>query len=174
MHDLKRIALLVVMVALATVPVRGEEPGREGDPWKGKTRDEVVEQLGEPNKNKKAGRDGETLTYKFFRMNPTDIGRSGLRVMPVPGVGLVGVKAPGAGDDTPMSIGPTEFDGETGRPAGGGISTSESVSRTYDPETDKMVVTGDTPGNTPARKIKMVFVLDANGRVKDWSVAGNP
>jgi len=162
MHDLKRVALLVVMVALATIPVRGDEPGREGDPWKGKTRLEVIDQLGEPSKVKKAGRDGETLTYKFFRMNPTDIGRSGLRVMPVPGVGLVGVKAPGAGDDTPMSIGPTEFDGETGRPAGGGISTSESVSR------------ADTQGNTPARKVKMVFVLDANGRVKDWSVAGKP
>ena len=161
-------AVLAVILVLTTLPAPGADP-RSGDedPWKGKTRDDVVQKLGEPQKVKRAGRDGETLTYKFFRVNPADVGMSGLRVMPVPGVGLVGVEVPGVGDDTVWNTAPTETD-EKGRPSGGG-SLSSRTSRTYDPEKGG---TSDTVGNTPAGKIKLRFVLDAHGRVKDWSVKG--
>jgi hypothetical protein len=171
--DFRRTALLALgLLWIVTLPVRASDPkAADEDPWNGKTRDEVVQKLGEPQKVKKAGRDGETLTYKFFRANPADIGKSGLRLIPVPGVGLVGVRAPGVGIDSTLAIGPTDFDKE-GRPMGGGLSSSESVAGTYHPETGEMEIDTTGVGATPAGKIKLVFVLDAHGQVREWSASG--
>ena len=164
--------LLAVPLALATLPVLGEDSETAAeDPWKGKQRSAIIELLGKPQKIKKFGRDGETLIYKVFRVNPADIGRSGLRIVPVPGVGLIGVKAPGSGDDTPMNIGPTEIDGETGHPTGGGLTPTQTYTKSYDPGTGETETSG-VVGNTPAGKIKLTFVLDERGRVKEWSSGG--
>jgi len=131
--------LVVGGLLLATPPARGAETEKaDEDPWVGKSRAEVVKTLGEPNKVKKPGRDGESLTYKFSRFDPDSPVPFAANVIAVPGVGIVAgpVKVQTA-DRTPVTIEPTTFD-EQGRPEGGGISTpSQSAGTSYNPMTGK-------------------------------------
>lgn len=172
MRDFTDTALLATAaLLLAALPLRAAAQGPGGDdPWKGKTRDEVVQLLGEPDKVANAGRDGERLTYKLLQVDPADLIQPGLRLIPVPGVGLVGqASKTRSGTDT-LAIGPTEYD-DKGRPTGGGIASSESVTMSYDPKTGKVERSGpDNP--PPAGRLKLRFVLGADGRVVDWSVTG--
>ena len=96
---------------------------------------------------------------------------TGLRLVPVPGVGIVGIKGQESGADTNVRISGTEIDEETGRPTGGGgIGQVESMSRTYDKDSGGWKDEGTLqPHAKTGGKVKLQFVLDGSGRVKEWS-----
>ena len=166
------IVFLVLVLCLAALPGAPSEPEPAGDPWNGKPRAEIVELLGEPKKVKMAGRDGETLTYKVYRGEAAALIRSGMRVIPVPGVGVVGIKPPDSASDL-FATGIPVTDRASG-PYQPGISDRslpvETVTRSYDAESGEWTTTGGEKGATSTKgKIKLRFVLDAEGRVKEWS-----
>jgi len=167
-----RIAFLVSeIVLLAMIPALGAEVQQAAeDPWLGKTRAEVVERLGKPDKAKRSGRDGEKLTYKFRRLDPSAAPRLDVRLLSVPGVGIVAkaTKA-GIGSNMSMSVVATETD-EHGRPIGSGVAMTETASITYDPKTGKQV-SSDLEASTKLGKVKLFLTLDAQGRVTEWSAS---
>lgn len=160
--------LVAGLVLFALVPARAAEAEKvDEDPWIGKTRAEVVELLGKPQKAKRSGRDGEKLTYKFLRLNPSGQARLDVELISVPGVGIVAKPTKlGSGPDSGLAVRPTEYD-EHGRPNSGG----EEVSMTFDKEKGKLVPS-DSEASTGLGKVKLFLILDAEGRVTEWSVSG--
>lgn len=164
---------LAIVTVFVFVPVQAADPvPAEVDPWEGKPRSEIVQLLGEPAKSKNDRYGRETLTYKFFRIDPN--ARLGPEVMllQVPGIGLVGRV------DEAVAAGPSTFEpptiDEQGRPSGGGVPAgTDSASSSYDPKTGEVTRSGLGTENPPVKgKVKVRFVLDAGGRVEEWSVSG--
>jgi len=167
-----RNAFLVTgMVLFAMLPAwAAEAKQKEEDPWIGKTRAEVVEMLGKPQKVGRPGRDGERLTYKFFRIDPELPLPLDMRMILVPGLGMVAAAGtPATGNSADVAIGPTEFD-KHGRGTTGG-NTTESVSRTYELESGKLEHSGPQR-SAVLGKVKLLLVLDRGGLVTSWSVSG--
>jgi len=168
---------VIALVATAILVVSGaggsETESADPDPWTGKSRPEIVQLLGEPDKTK-AARDGvETLTYKFYRVDPDAPPGPAALLIHVPGVGLVArVNKDMTRDAAPMYIDPTVLD-EQGRRTSGGASPSQSASTSYDPKSGEMTKTWDGLDNPVVKgKATVKFVLDTDGRVIEWSASG--
>jgi hypothetical protein len=165
---------LFALALLATLTVAGtalaEKETDETDPWTGKSRSEVIQLLGKPDKTKKSGNGTETLVYKLYRVDPDVPPSPAALLLHVPGVGLVArvdKRLTRAAD--PMQIEPTELD-EQGRRVGGGTTPSRSASTSYNPETGKVEKDWDGPDNPPVKgKLSLKFFLDAAGRVTKWT-----
>jgi len=175
---MKKMKFRVIALAAATILVGagalgGEAESTEPDPWTGKSRPEIVQLLGEPDKAK-TDRDGvETLTYKFFRVDPDAPPGPAAVLIHVPGVGLVArVDKKLTRDADPMYIDPAEFD-EQGRRTSGGASPSQSASTSYDPKSGEMTKTWDGHDNPVVKgKATVKFVVASDGRVIEWSASG--
>jgi hypothetical protein len=169
-----KVTALAVLAILATAGTPGAEPESiEPDPWVGKLRPEIVQLLGEPDKSK-TDRDGvETLTYKFFRVDPDAPPGPAALLIYVPGVGLVArVDKKLTRDADPMQIDPTEFD-QQGRRTSGGATPSRSASTSYDPESGEVTKTWEGLDNPVVKgKATVKFFLDKDGRVAEWSASG--
>jgi len=162
------LTLICLTATLAADPAANQAAE---DPWIGKHRAKITNLLGEPTKSKKTDDGGETLTYKLLRLDENVTPGRDIIVLHVPGVGLVGKKhRPDSAPEESIEIEPSGLDGE-GRMVGGGLTTENSSSRTWDPKTGEK--TGDWPerdGKPATRgKFKLQFVLDPNGIVIDWS-----
>lgn len=167
-----RLVVGVGIAWLAGSSIPAADPAApEPDPWNGKPRAEIVRLLGEPAKAKK-DRDGrETLTYTFYRMAPDAPPHPDALLLVVPGVGLVARVDRGRAPD-PMAMEPPQYDKE-GRAAGGGLSQTSSASTSYDPKTGEVSHSSTGPDNPlVGGKVKVRFVLAADGRVETWSVSG--
>jgi hypothetical protein len=167
------IALAAATVLAGAGALGGEPESTDPDPWTGKPRPEIVRLLGEPDKAK-TDRDGvETLTYKFFRVDPDAPPGPAALLIHVPGVGLVSrVDKKLTRDADPMYVEPTVLD-EQGRRTGGGATPSQSASTSYDPKSGETTKTWDGHDNPVVKgKATVKFVLDTDGRVVDWSASG--
>jgi hypothetical protein len=155
------------LVAALLLPVSAGD-----DPWRGKSKSDVVAALGQPTKTKKSSGGRETLVYKLIRIDKDAPPDAGMRVFELPGVGWVAKKPdPGASAET-VSIEPTRVD-EEGRPVAGGVTTTHSTETSWEKGQKK---TSGEPGpvDEPRRRSKVTvkFVLDAGGDVAEWSVSG--
>lgn len=169
---MRRALLAVGIVVLVSLPLRvaGAQPEKEEDPWIGTTRAEVIDLLGKAHKAK-SGRDGEKLTYKFFRIDPDAPVPLDMRLIPVPGLGVVAKAGERAADDsTGVAIGPTEFD-KHGRATSGGVAVQETATASYSTKTGKFEQSGPR-GSVVRGKVKLMLTLDGSGRVTAWSVSG--
>lgn len=167
------IALAAASILVGAGALGSEAESTDPDPWKGKSRPEIVQLLGEPDKAK-TDRDGiETLTYKFFRVDPDAPPGPAAILIHVPGVGLVArVDKKLTRDADPMYIDPTVLD-EQGRRTSGGASPSQSASTSYDPKSGEMTRTWDGQEHPVVKgKATVKFVLDSDGRIVEWSAAG--
>lgn len=151
----------------------GEVLSESPDPWRGKSRQDVLSLLGEPTKSK-TGRGEETLTYKLIRLTLESSLAPGVLIVDLPGVGLVGKieRDPETRADDTMYQ-PTEFD-EEGRPIAGGFKEEPERSISWDTETGE--VERDWDPSLPddlarASKLTVKFRLNAEGLVEDWSVS---
>lgn len=167
---MRRAAASVVVLLLLFVPATAGDQKKDEDPWIGKTRAEVVDLLGKAHKAK-AGRDGEKLTYKFFRIDPDAPVPLDMRLIPVPGLGVVAKAGdPAVDDGTNVAIGPTEFD-KHGRATSGGVAVQQSATATYNTSTGKFDQSGPR-GSVVRGKVKLQLTFDRSGKVVDWSVSG--
>jgi hypothetical protein len=169
----KVIALAATAILVVSGAGGSETESTDPDPWTGKSRREIVQLLGEPDKTK-ADRDGvETLTYKFYRVDPAAPPAPAALLIHVPGVGLVArVDKHMTRDADPMQIDPTVLD-EQGRRTSGGASPSQSASTSYDPKSGEMSKTWEGLDNPVIKgKATVKFVLDTDDRVVEWSASG--
>lgn len=173
MSGLRNILLAVAVLAAGSVAAGSPERSSETDPWAGRARAEVIEQLGEPLKAQKSKNGGETLVYRFRRINPVDPPQPDAEFLVVPGIGVVARidKSRRRAADS-MTVEPRSFD-DQGRPVGGGATPTREASASYDTKTGQMTQTSTAQDNPPsAGKVKLRFVLDSDGRVQQWSVTG--
>lgn len=170
---MRNAILTTAILLLAAIPVWAvDEESEKKDPWVGKTRAEVVELLGEPQKvKKKNAKQGAQLTYKFLRIDPSAPGQLTTPLTMVPGVGIVAKPQQGPEGSTALEIHGTSFD-EQGRPTSvGGFAPVETSSATYEPKIGRIVRDGPD-ARLPSGKVKLRLVLDDEGRVVEWSVSG--
>jgi hypothetical protein len=171
------IALAATAILAAAGAVAAEPETTDPDAWTGKSRPEIVQLLGEPDKTKTDREGVETLTYKFYRVDPDAPPGPAALLIHVPGVGLVArVDKDLTRDADPMQINPTVLD-EQGRRVSGGASPSRSASSTWDKQ--HKIGGGETtqpwegPDNPAIKgKATVKFVLDTDGRVVEWSAPG--
>jgi len=164
---------LITLLATGGLAAGDTAPGPE-DPWIGKPSDEIVSVLGAPEKTKKIRGNGRIWTYKLLLLDETSVLDPSLRVVDVPGVGVVG-----RFDDRPRGVAvettvePTTFDKE-GRPIGGGPSRTVSNSASWNPDTGELKRSYDPDEPeiaTRAGKITVKFTIDDDGHVTEWSVS---
>lgn len=146
---------------------------KEGDFFTGKERREIVVLLGEPAKTKSV-KSGEILSYKLVRLDDHTAPTAGMRVLDLPGIGVVGKieRAGGSPADDAMVVDPSLVDSK-GRPAGGGLTGVQSAEASWDTKTREMKRPPEPqrPEAPPkGGRIKLEIRLDAGGRVQDWSI----
>lgn len=161
-----------LVLALAVGPiVAADDPARF---WDGKSKTDVVLLLGEAPKSKRGADGGERLTYWLVRLREGAHPQPGLIPIQLPGVGLVGRQLDDL-DTTRTTIEPTTID-DRGRPVGGGVTYTDSTSTTWnvgkkdkDGEPKKAEGLPRDRGKDVLGRVKVVFQLDAQGRVLSWS-----
>lgn len=162
---------IVACVILGCLPLTAAAAEKkDDDPWKGKSRSEVIALLGEPAKTKDARQGGEKLVYKFVRLEEGAIPPPGVAVLEVPGIGVVGrLPQAGAMQGGEMEVEPTETD-RRGRKRGGGLTREESVSVTWEDGKKRVERTGD---DRPAirGKVTLKLVVGPDGKVESWFVS---
>lgn len=161
-----RAALVVSVLVAGAGPVLSA-----GDPWLGRSRDDVVALLGEPSKAKPSAH-GATLTYKLARPHTERPAPPGGRVISVPGVGVVvRMPEPGAPAARGESLGSIEVD-EHGRPLGTGVEQPpEEYSVTWSKGGERTVESTFEEPPALGKKLTLKFELDAAGLVAGWSVS---
>lgn len=169
-----KVATLAVAAILAVAGAwGGGSEATEVDPWTGKTRAEIVHLLGEPDKAKTDGSGVETLTYKFFRVDPDAPPGPAAQILHVPGVGLVArIDKSLTRSADPMWIEPTVLD-EQGRQTSGGTTPTRSDSASYDPKSGVTSKSWEGSDNPVVKgKATVKFVLDTDDRIVKWSAPG--
>ncbi len=186
LENMAKLATAEELIAAMDQPDSGADPGAgtpkglaataaseqapiQEDPWVGKSRAEVTELLGKPSKAKRAG-GGEKLTYKFLRLDPWAPAKLDVRMISVPGIGVVAQATKIDTGGVSTHVGPTEVD-EQGRPVHDGPGMTETHSMEYDPKTGRLE-RSDLQSSTAKGKVKLRLTLGANGRVTEWSVSG--
>ena len=140
------------------------------DPWSGKTRADAVALLGEPNKTKTIGDDETILIYKLVRLEDGAIPPAGMRVLNVPGLGVVAQVLPDALDyGGKVTINPTEMD-DKGHVTAGGAATEETLSMSWDTE-DKELTRSWQDKPAVRGKATLKLHVNAKGEILDWSVS---
>jgi hypothetical protein len=158
----------LTLAGVAFICVAGLHAGDAGDPWVGKTREDLVLLLGEPGKTKTTD-DGEHLTYKLVRLEKGAAPPFGMIVVSVPGVrGPVGIVTAPSRDGSDVTINPTQVD-PRGRPMGGGVETDESYTVTRDSEGNEQRSWDDR--SAIVGKLTLRFELGADGKIASWSVS---
>ncbi|NIM01690.1 MAG: hypothetical protein GTN89_12845 [Acidobacteria bacterium] len=167
---MRQVVLTIGLALLVMLPAHGAESEQtHDDPWVGKTRAEVLELLGKPNRAKRSG-GGEKLTYKFLRLDPSAPAKLDVRMIAVPGIGVVAQATKIDTGGVSTHVGPTEVD-EQGRPVHDGPGMTETHSMEYDPKTGRLE-RSDLQSSTAKGKVKLRLTLGADGRVTEWSVSG--
>jgi hypothetical protein len=161
---------LVLLVVGFVGGVCGGEPADE-DPWVGKSREDVVTFLGEPNKTKDAGDGGEILIYKFVRLREGDIAPMGMAVLNVPGIGLVGRMPGPAAMKLDTVIEDPGTTNRRGRPAEGGLGEDEKLSVSYDADSGELERSWEERTVPSGGKATLKLHLDASGKVVSWTVS---
>jgi hypothetical protein len=157
-----------VVVCLSGERVAAAEPPE--DPWKGKTRSDVITLLGDPTKTKKTDDRGSVLIYKLLRLQEEAIPPPGLTVLDVPGIGVVGqMQTTRTMTGTDVDILPTEVD-KQGRGTGGGVTEEENVSISWDKDGKKVERSWE---ERPAirGKLTLKFNIAPGGEIESWSVS---
>jgi hypothetical protein len=136
------------------------------DVWTGRTRSELVTTLGEPTSRKRLPGGGERLVYKLVRFEE-GTAPAGMIVITLPGIGLVGRPASEQPVPEEVSVEPTVVD-EDGQLVAGGVTTRQTKEITWSSK-DGLEEAPEEP-EQPATlgKIKVAFVLDPQGTVRDW------
>jgi hypothetical protein len=167
-----RYRTIVAIVVLGAWFACGVAPAEEtGDPWLGKSVEDVTAVLGRPDKVKEA--EGvRTLVYKLMLPGDPPPLDPRIRLLQLPGVGRV---ARWSHQDTsgnePKTYEPTHID-EKGRVVAGNYDTQSSASMSYNTKSGKVERNweeGPDPGKV--KKITLKVQVDAEGTVRDWSVS---
>jgi hypothetical protein len=167
---MRRGLWIVLTTVGCLVGVWAAEPASDDDPWAGKTKSDVVTLLGDPTKTKDVADGGQVLTYKLVRLAEGAVAPAGMTVLNVPGLGVVGqMPKSGATVEGDTTITPTEVD-KKGRPAGGGVTTEETVSVSWDTDTKEVERSWE---DRPAirGKVTLKFHVTESGEIESWSVA---
>lgn len=160
-------SILLLALCVSGVGYTGETQ----DPWLGKSVDEVTAVLGLPDKVKQSGV-VRTLTYKLMLPGNTPPLDPRIRLLQLPGVGLVAqfLRQDVKGAEK-SEYEPTHVD-EAGGVVAGGFKPETSASISYSPESGEFErdwEEGPDPGKV--KKITLKVVVDDQGRVSDWSVS---
>lgn len=159
-----RVPIVAGLLAILLVPVLAAD-----DPWVGRSRDEVVAALGEPDKAKEARGGGETLVYRFFRLREGAVPGPRMTPVAVEGIGALYRVVPD--DLEPLEYEPTGIDAD-GRPVAGGPRSNFGGSTSYDAGTGAIERDWDDDDTVDvAGKVKLTLTLDPSGRVTEWKVA---
>jgi hypothetical protein len=167
---MRRGPWIVLMTIGCLVGVRAAEPVPDDDPWAGKAESDVVTLLGEPTKTKDVADGGRVLTYKLVRLAEGAVAPTGMTVLNVPGIGVVGqMPKPGTVKAGTSTITPTRVD-KKGRPIEGGVTTEETASISWDTDGKKIEHSWE---EQPAirGKITLKFRVTAAGAIESWSVS---
>ncbi len=161
------VPLLFLMAAAAGARAAG---AAEPDPWRGKSRAEIVTLLGEPHKTTRGAAGAETLTYRLVRLDESAIAPQGMSVLNLPGIGIVGrMHDIDPRDGREVSMGPTELD-KRGRGTGGGIEEEQSFDVTWNSDKGQLERSWDERSAIRGR-LKLVFELGPAGAIERWSVS---
>jgi len=171
-----RHTLTFSLLSLVLVPalVRAAEPGAPAeDSWAGQPREAIEAILGDADSVKPVGGGETQLVYKMRRLAPGEPVGEGVVVFQLPDGGLAGRVLHGRMTNEKVGLEPSALD-EHGRPVPGGFSRSESQSASVQVgrgkerklETDPFSVTGPPVQG----RVKVVFVVGADGRVARWQV----
>lgn len=167
---MRRGPWIVLMTIGCLVGVWAAEPVPDDDPWAGKTESDVVTLLGEPTKTKDVADGGRVLTYKLVRLAEGAVPPTGMTVLNVPGIGVVGqMPKPGAVKAGDTTIAPTRVDAR-GRPIEGGVTTEESLTMSWDPDTGEVERSWEE-GPAIRGKVTLKFHVTADGGIESWSVS---
>ena len=160
-----RSTLLVAFLLVSLLPLAAADL----DPWIGKSRDDLLAVLGEPNKTKKSDA-GQLLVFKLVRLEEDSPPPSGMQVLKVPGVkGMLGLMPPKALVPTADSVSTMGPEDKYGRGGGGDVETSESHSISWSKE-DGLERSWDEQPAIRGR-LTLKFTVDAAGNIVDWSVS---
>jgi hypothetical protein len=167
-----RRGLLVACIALICAPCAwAAEPDPSADPWKGKSRSEVLTLLGDPTKAKKSENGEELLIYRFVRLDENAVAPVGMAVLNVPGIGVVGRRLGADTREQPeVGIEPTELDKRGHRTGGGVTEQEESHTITWDKE-GKHVEPAWEERPATRGKVTLKLWLNRDGEVASWSVS---
>jgi hypothetical protein len=158
----------VILACTLTGQATTAEPAP--DPWHGKTRSDVLTLLGEATKTKESADGRSVLIYKLLRLHEGAVAPTGMTILDVPGIGIVGqMQQPGALKGGEVDILPTETD-KQGRGTGGGLTEEEKLTISWDPDTKKTERSWD---DRPAirGKLTLQFRLTPTGEIESWAVS---
>jgi hypothetical protein len=157
---------------LLSAELTSEVPPAE-DPWRGKRREDLELLLGVPDGERQAAHGGRVLTYKLVRLADAARAPDDVLVLDVPGVGVVGrLSRRGPQSGAQDSVEPTEVDNR-GRSVGGGITTSESHSISWDKESGNVERSWEERPALAGR-VTLRFELAGDGTITSWSAKPPP
>ena len=161
---MRRFPIVILVLALVAPAVHAAN-----DPWIGRSRDEVVVVLGEPDRAKVADEGSGRLVFKFHPLREGAV--PGPRRMPVTvdGIGTLFRVLPLEPDDSAFE--PTTIDHD-GAMVPGGVRGSRGGSTSFDPDTREVETDRGPADNVEvAGKVKRTVEFDADGKVMRWSVS---
>ncbi|HXV76875.1 MAG TPA: hypothetical protein VD788_11225 [Candidatus Polarisedimenticolaceae bacterium] len=170
---LGRLVVGLLLLSVASRAPAAEADAPRQDPWKGKTRSEVVGLLGEPDKTKTDKQGVLSLTYRFNRIDPMAPSQPDAIFLQVPGVGVVArIDKSRRPPPDAMTIEPPQFD-EQGRQTAGGVSETRSATTSYDIDSKEVShSTSASAGPPGGSRVTLRFEIGSDGRVVDWTTTG--